>query len=499
VKRGTKLVGAAVIVVAAAILGIVLFRRGAAAPAEKSDAVQTAAVQHKSLDVTAQASGTVEPPLVVEVKSRASGQVVALHAETGNEVKRGTLLAEIDPRDVRNALAQAQADMELARMQVQTASEQRKRSEELRKANIITEQEFEQARLTETSARAGLVKAETNLELARQKMGDVTIDAPIDGTIIEKTVETGQIIASASQTVSGGTTLFKMADLSTMQVRTLVDETDIGKVQPGQTARVTVEAYPGRPFIGEVQKIEPQAVVDQNVTMFPVLIRLDNAQRLLKPGMNAEVEIQIARRGDALVIPNDAVVNAKDAASVGAALGLSEDQVRSALFNRPAPSGAAAQPGAAAQGGQAAAGAQPSAQCAALRDKLRSGGGFQSLSDADRAQLRECRSQLGFGGGRGGAGGNGGGRGAGNGSTRRAVVFVSTPTGVQPRSVTIGVSDLDNTEVLSGVQAGEQVVLASALRLKQQQQDMQDQMRQRAGGMLGGAGPAGGGSRGRGR
>ncbi|HET9981980.1 MAG TPA: efflux RND transporter periplasmic adaptor subunit [Longimicrobiales bacterium] len=497
-KRGTKLVGAAVIVVAAAVLGIVVFGRGAASPAEKADAVQTAAVQRKPLDVTAEASGTVEPPLVVEVKSRASGQVVALHAETGDEVKRGTLLAEIDPRDVRNALSQAQADIELARMQVQTATEQRKRSEELRKANIITEQEFEQARLAETSARAGLVKAQTNLELAQQKMGDVTIGAPIDGTIIEKTVETGQIIASASQTVSGGTTLFKMADLATMQVRALVDETDIGKVQPGQTARVTVEAYPGRPFIGQVQKIEPQAVVDQNVTMFPVLIRLDNAQRLLKPGMNAEVEVQIARRSDALVIPNDAVVNTKDAPSVGAALGLSEEQVRSALFNRPAPAGGAVTP--AAQAGQpagAAAGAQPSAQCTALRDKLRSGGGFESLSDADRAQLRACRAQLGFGGGRGGAGGFGGGKAAGNGATRRAVVFVSAPTGVQPRSVTLGVSDLDNTEVLSGVQPGEQVVLASALRLKQQQQDMQNQMKQRAGGMLGGAAPAGGGRRGR--
>ncbi|MBX6365625.1 MAG: efflux RND transporter periplasmic adaptor subunit [Gemmatimonadetes bacterium] len=492
------------IVVAAAVLGIALFRRGAASPAEKDDAVQTAAVQRKPLDVTAEASGTVEPPLIVEVKSRASGEVIALHAETGDEVKRGTLLAEIDPRDVRNALDQAKADLELARMQLQTATEQRKRSEELRKANVITEQEFEQARLTETSARAALVKAETNLQLAQQRMGDVTIGAPIDGTIIEKTVETGQIIASASQTVSGGTTLFKMADLSTMQVRALVDETDIGKVQPGQTARVTVEAYPGRPFFGQVQKIEPQAVVDQNVTMFPVLIRLDNAQRLLKPGMNAEVEIQIARRADALVVPNDAVVNPRDAASVGAALGLSEDQVRSALFAGPAPGGAAdkaapggaasQKPGAAPATATAAAvrpaGAAVPAECSALREKLRSGG-FGSLAEADRAQLRACRAQL--GGGRGGAAAGA----AGNGATRRAVVFVSTPTGVQPRAVTLGVSDLDNTEVLSGVSEGEQVVLASVLRLKQQQQEMQNMIRERAGGPLGGGASGRGGRGGR--
>ncbi|MBX6365712.1 MAG: efflux RND transporter periplasmic adaptor subunit, partial [Gemmatimonadetes bacterium] len=305
---------------------------GAAAPSKAgAGAPETAVVERRTLDVKAEASGTVQPIVVVEVKSKASGEVLALHAETGDEVKRGTLLAEIDPRDVRNGLAQAEADLEVARVRLQTAIEQKKRSQELRKSNVITEQEFEAAALDEANARAALVKAQTNLELAQQRMGDVTIGAPIDGTIIEKTVERGQIIASASQTVSGGTTLFKMADLSTMQVRALVDETDIGRVQPGQITRVSVEAFPGRTFIGAVEKIEPQAVVDQNVTMFPVLIRLDNAERLLKPGMNAEVEIQVARRENALVVPNDAVLNPRDAVGVGKALGLSEEDVQAAL------------------------------------------------------------------------------------------------------------------------------------------------------------------------
>ena len=94
------------------------------------------------------------------------------------------------------------------------------------------------------------MKARTNLDLAREKTGDVAIRAPIAGTVIEKTVEQGQIVASASANVSGGSTLVKMADLAMMQVRALVDETDIGRVQPGQPVEVTVEAHPGRTFRG---------------------------------------------------------------------------------------------------------------------------------------------------------------------------------------------------------------------------------------------------------
>src|SRR5690606_34083068 len=257
---------------------------------DSSDGRDVAPVVRRDLDVRVQAAGTVEPIRLVEVKSKASGEVLRILAETGDELTRGTLLVEIDPRDVRNALLQAEADLEVARARLATAEAQRQRAEELRKANVVTEQEYESAAMEEANARAQLVKAQTNLELARERMGDVTIRAPIDGTIIKREVEVGQIIASASQNISGGTTLLIMADLSEMQVRTLIDETDIGQVRPGQVARVQVQAYPGRTFVGSVLKIEPQAVVDQNVTMFPVLVRLDNRERLLKPGMNAEVE-----------------------------------------------------------------------------------------------------------------------------------------------------------------------------------------------------------------
>lgn len=298
---------------------------------EASAAPDTAKAERQDLEIRAEAAGQIEPIRMVEVKSKVSGELTRITVETGDEVRQGDLLATVDPRDVRNTLAQMEADLELARARMATTGSQRRRAEELARVGVLSTQDLENARLEETNANAQLVKARTNLQLAQEKMGDVTIRAPISGTIIEKGVEQGQIIASASANVSGGTTVVKMADLATVQARALVDEVDIGRIHPGQAATVEVEAYPGRPFRGSVTKIEPQAVVEQNVTMFPVLINLPNPDRLLKPGMNAEVSMRVADRRGVVGVPNGAVVTMRDAPSAGAVLGLDEEEVRSSL------------------------------------------------------------------------------------------------------------------------------------------------------------------------
>jgi len=462
-------------------LGVLLAGSGALAacggsPEAAADtAPETAAVERRDLDVAVEAAGVVEPIRVVEVKSKASGEILALHVETGDMVARGALLAEIDPRDVSNALAQAEADLSVARVSIATTSAERRRMQELREAQVATQQEFEAAVQQAANAQAQLVRAETNLELARQRSGDVTIRAPIAGTVIERTSETGQIIASATSNVSGGTTLLKMADLSEVQVRAKVDETDLGQVKPGQTARVSVESYPGRTFTGTVLKVEPQAVVEQNVTLFPVLVRLDNREGLLRPGMNADVQVQVVRRPGAVVVPNGAVVGVRDAGTAAEALGLDAEAVQASL--RPA-------------GAAGAASATP--ECRALMQKVREAGGPSGLADEDRAKMRECRAAAG--------GGERSGRGSGSaqggaGATRPGVLFVEGAKGPEARRVTLGVSDWEYTEVLGGVKPGDKVRLMSATRLKQEQEQMTERMRQRAGGGIvpGGGGPPGGG------
>lgn len=473
------------------LAGAAVLACGASSEATEGGELQLATAERRSLEVLAEAAGLIEPVRLVEVKSKASGEVLRIHVETGQDVEQGALLVEIDPRDVRNAFAQAEADLAVAQARLATAEAQKARVEELRKANVVTEQEYESAALEEANARAQFVKARTNLELARERLGDVTVRAPIRGTIIQRSVEIGTIIASASQNISGGTPLLQMADLSQMQVRTLVDETDIGQIRPGQVARVMVEAYPGRVFTGTVLKIEPQAIVDQNVTMFPVLVLLDNAERMLNPGMNAEVQIEIARREDVVTVPNAAVVGMRDVVTAGTVLGLSEEDLRAALrggMRGSGEDGASDGEGAPDGAGAVAVADGAPADCAALRERIRSGG-FEGLSDADRARLRECRPAGGPRGGmRQGASGGQAATAEGGVRPRPGFVFVSTPQGIEPRRVMIGLNDWDNTEIVRGIEPGEQVVMLSVARLQQQQQQFADQMRQRAGGIFPGQG-----------
>ncbi|MSR37009.1 MAG: efflux RND transporter periplasmic adaptor subunit, partial [Gemmatimonadetes bacterium] len=280
--------------------------------AEPVATLQTTNVVKGALRITVEATGTIEPIRKVEVKSKASGEVQTLAVDVGDQVQTGALLARIDPRDVSNSYDQAQADLEVAKARLEISQAQTRRSKELLDSGVITAQEYENSRLELANAQASLIKAQTNQSLAELRVGDVTIRAPLSGTIIQKSVEEGQVIQSASQNVSGGTTLFVMANLNEMQVRTLVDETDMGQITPGMPVNVKVEAFSTRQFQGYVNKVEPQAVVQQSVTMFPVIIRLDNRDGTLRPGMNADVEILIDEAADILLVPNNAIVLPQD-------------------------------------------------------------------------------------------------------------------------------------------------------------------------------------------
>lgn len=293
--------------------------------------IQTAPVTRRTLVLDATASGSVEPINVVEVKSKSSGQIVQMTVETGSMVRSGELLVQLETRDVQNQFDQAKADLNAAEARLQVSEAQRKRSDDLFRQRIITAQENETAQLDFANAQAQVIRARTSLDLAQQRLDDATVRAPSAGTVIEKTVSLGQVITSATSAFGGGTTLLKMADLTKVRMRALFNETDIGSVNDGQQATVTVDAFPDRPFRGTVEKIEPQAVIQQSVTMFPVLISLDNREGLLKPGMNGEASVLVDRREDALAVPNDAIRTAREAPMMAGSLGLSGDSVAATI------------------------------------------------------------------------------------------------------------------------------------------------------------------------
>ncbi len=403
---------------------------------------QAVPVERRDIVVSAQASGTVQPDTTVEVKSKASGEILELRVETGQVVKRGDLMVRVDPRIPRNAVAQAQADLEVAQARLTNASSQKRRADELFKSQSITEQEHEQALLDHANANAEVIRARVAVDNARDQLDDTNVRAPISGTIIQKLVERGQVISSPTNDVGGGTVLLNMADLNLVQVRTLVDETDIGKIQPGQRATVTVEAYPSQPFSGTVLKIEPQAQTEQNVTMFPVLVRIDNKTGLLRPGMNAEVEVHVGRRDDVLTVPNAALRTQRDVGSAAQVLGLSAEAVQKTL------AGQRSLPGAAERGDTAGRASFGAATAAA--------GGQQRRARGSRASA------------------------AGEGA--RYIVFVKRNGSPTPVWIRSGLTDLDYTEVVDGLTTADSVFVLPSASLVQSQQESRERINRITGG-----------------
>ncbi len=512
---------------------------------EQKLVIQTATIGRQTIVLDATASGAVEPINVVEVKSKSSGQITKMPVETGSSVRPGDLLVQVDTRDVQNQYDQAEADLNAADAKLQVSEAQKKRSDDLFRQRIITAQENETARLDFANAQASVIRARTSLDLAKQRLEDATVRAPVAGTVIEKTVSLGQVITSATSAFGGGTTLLKMADLSKVRMRALFNETDIGSVQPGQQATVTVDAYPDRPFHGTVEKIEPQAVVQQSVTMFPVLINLANSEGLLKPGMNGEAAVLVDRREDALAVPNDAVRTTREAPMLARTLGLDQDsvsaqiQAQMASFGGPGRNGARNGEGginlpsgremrrmmrgevdlAPDQGGRGqlpsvsdadckkvsdAMAAKPdvAAQLAGLRQKMQRG-------EIDMAALREESQKLYAALGvepmvaracqqRGGAtnGGAATGRAAQGGAavpqaqgefpmryrSRPGVVFVKESAGFEARVVRLGLGNFDYTEVLSGLKEGDEVALLGAAAIQVARDSSAARFRQMTGG-----------------
>jgi HlyD family secretion protein len=430
--------------------------------------VTTVAVDRRTIVVDAQATGAVEPINVIEVKSKASGQITRMPVETGSQVKVGDLLVQIDTRDVKNQYDQAAADLRSAEAGIAVAQAQKQRSDELFKSRVITTQEYEAAQLALTQAQGAMVRATTNVDLAKQRLEDATVVAPVNGTIIDKPVSLGQVIASATGSVSGGTTLLKMADLTKVRVRALVNETDIGKVRPGQSTRVTVDAYPERPFQGVVEKIEPQAVVQQSVTMFPVIVSLDNRDGLLKPGMNGEVSMLIERRTNVLAVSNDAVRTVREAAVAATFVGLNPDSVTAQVRTL---QGAMRTPG-------------------GSTDREPPAGDTPSVKSVPRRTTAAGTAAGGTAGAPTAMAATPGGRPSNGNATRvrTALVFVEEAPGkFSPRLVRLGASDYDYSEVISGLTEGEKVatLAVQALQAKRDQQNDRFRSMTGAGGMPG--------------
>jgi HlyD family secretion protein len=346
---------------------------------------------------------------------------------------------QIDKRGPRNQLALVESQREAALARRAISESQLKRAQRLLASNSINEVEYENTVLELATAKAEVVRTLIAIENAQFALDDTEVNAPIGGTVIEKLIERGQVISSPTMDVGGGTVLMKMADLRTVQVKTLVNEIDIGKIEVGQPVTVTVTSYPEQPFDGEVIKVEPQALPEQAVTSFSVLITLNNADGLLKPGMNAEVSILIERKANVLALPTATLRTMGDIATTAGLVGMDEAELRAQLESQ--------------------------ARSLSLSSAATAGNGRgESSSSSDTASASADRE--------GGAADSDPAA-----SVSRYWVLAWERDGIRALNVLTGISDLDYCEVIGGVDEGQELFLLPSSGLVQTQQRLQQNMR----------------------
>jgi HlyD family secretion protein len=209
---------------------------------------------NKSLELSIEASGEIEAISTIEIKSKASGEVLFLGAEVGDYIKKGAILARIDQRTPNNILAQAEADLGLSKVRLENAKSQLIRGEALHTEGSIADKDFEDIQENYASAQSAVVRTQVSLENANISLDDTIVRSPTEGTVISRNVEVGQVISSPSVAVGGGTILMRMADLGNVRVRALVDEIDVGKVKVGQDVSIKVSAYRDRQFFWKSSK-----------------------------------------------------------------------------------------------------------------------------------------------------------------------------------------------------------------------------------------------------
>jgi HlyD family secretion protein len=284
----------------------------------KAPPYRTAKVEKGGISEIVSATGNINAVTTVQVGSQVSGTIRKIEADFNSRVRKGEVIAQIDPQlfeasvvQASGSVANASAVLSKARIVAADALRTLRRNQELIKDGYVAQADvdaaetaFHSAQEQEKSAEAQLAQARGALTVAETNLRYTTILSPVEGTVISRNVDVGQTVAASFQTP----TLFTIArDLTKMQIDTNVDESDIGRTKAGQKATFTVDAYPGKVFEGVVIQVRNSPIVTQNVVTYNVVIRVDNRDLSLKPGMTANVSIRIRDFRDILKIPNAAL------------------------------------------------------------------------------------------------------------------------------------------------------------------------------------------------
>lgn len=295
------------------LLLIIIIKSG-----NKTKQYETQPIEKHTITQVVEASGTINPVNIVSVGSTVSGPISKIYVDYNSMVKKGQLLAEIDPRlskqtveQNRAAIASAQANLRDMQANAEMSRKTLRRYQNLYKRNFVPKSELDQAindyksdMAKISSARADIAKAQAQCRGAELSLSYTKIVAPVDGMIISREIDVGQAVAASFQAPE----LFTIAqDLQKMQIEVNVSEADIGKVKEGQDVEYTLDGYPDTTFKGKVTQVRISPTTVSNVVTYSVIVGVDNKDLKLKPGMTANVSIITAKHENVLCVPNFAL------------------------------------------------------------------------------------------------------------------------------------------------------------------------------------------------
>jgi HlyD family secretion protein len=402
----------AIIFVAAAVLSC----RGRG---KQDEQYKTEKAGRGDVTMTVTATGTLSAVTTVQVGSQVSGVISRLYADFNSHVKKGQLLAELDPTPFQQTVDQRQADVTKSQVEAANARITYDRQRRLTAAGLAAQADLDSAKTAYEGAQAQVAQSRAALSQAQTNLHYAKIVSPIDGVVVDRSYDVGQTVAASFQ----APTLFQIAqDLTKMQVQADVDQSDIGRIQVGQFSRFTVDSYPDESFRGRISQIRLNATVSQNVVTYPVIIEVPNPDEKLRPKMTANVTISVARVQNVMRVPNAAL------------------RFRPEGYKEPAPAGTST------------SGGRPAATSSSPPDQNR---GMAQMAQSGGA---------GPAGAAGGFGGRGWRRGGGQQEKKQQTIFIlDANKKPQPVQIRTGITDGRYTEVVEGnLKEGQDVIIGLA-------------------------------------
>lgn len=423
----------AIVLVVGVLIGLFFLRRGRD---KGGDQYRTEAVSQGNISASVNATGTLSAVTTVQVGSQVSGIISKLYADFNSQVKKGQLLAELDPTPFVQTVEQRQADVTKAQVDVANTLLTYNRQKRLAAVGLIAQSDLDAAKAAYDGARAGLAQAQAALKQAQTNLSYAKIYSPIDGQVVARQYDIGQTVAASFS----APTLFTIAkDLTKMQVQADVDQSDIGQMKTGEPVQFTVDAYPDQPFRGQISQVRLNATVTQNVITYPVIVEVPNPDLKLRPSMTANVTIRVATVRDVLRVPNSALRFRPSTAEGQPAAG--------------AAAAGGAQTGGRSGGAQSGSGSEPASGQPGQQPRAGGQGGGQGGSASGGGP--GGAGGPGSGGGPGGGQRSGSGHGGGGRRQQGQTVYVLNPnaTGktpqLRPVQIRTGITDGHYTQVVS--------------------------------------------------